>query len=68
MLDQWESVHGQVQLSELLAEAVRRRVGRLNADEAVAEKASTAAVGVEKLEKELRQLARRVAKLEKVAR
>lgn len=67
MIDQWESTNGALNLSELVAEAVRRRTGRLNADEQVAERASSAAVGVEKAQRELRALARRVAKLEKLA-
>lgn len=67
MLDQYEAANGKVNLSELLGEAVRRRTGQLNADELVAERATTAVTGVEKLQRELRALARRTAKLEKLA-
>lgn len=70
LIDQYEVGHPgeKVNLSELVAEAVRRYTGQLNREELVAERASSAAVGVEKLQKEIRALARRVAALEKGAK
>lgn len=67
LLNAWEESNpGQkLNLSDLLAAAVRRHTGQLNADERTAELATRGASGVEALQKELRALARRVAKLEK---
>lgn len=66
-LDAWETSRGEtVNLSEVLAEGIRRRIGRMNDDDLQREHIAELRSQVGQLVKDQRAMQRRLAKLEKV--
>jgi uncharacterized protein YhaN len=67
-LDAWETARGEtVNLSEVLAEGIRRRIGRMNDDDLLREHVAELRGQVAQLVKDQRALARRLKVVEKGA-
>lgn len=67
-LDAWETANGAVNLSELLAEAVRRKIGRMDQSEQLVENVATLRTEMVAMQRDMKAAVRRLAKLEKGAR